>query len=141
MVWEKLRSKNRRNNKYQLWWWWCRLRQRKLNINTEYVLHYEIKTHSLPTEWVSTTRRKFFVVDFGGNMDRRYSEGNKENQELRLNIVTDTVHGTAICFRTPLTLSSGWLSWSSRFLGQSSSVVPKGFCFEYRQTYFTSVST
>jgi len=25
-------------------------------------------------------------------MDRRYSEGNKENHELRLNIVTDTVY-------------------------------------------------
>jgi hypothetical protein len=64
-----------------------------LNINTEYDLHNQIKTHSLTTEWVSTTRRKFFVVGFGGNMDRRYSEGNKENHELRVNIVTETVHG------------------------------------------------
>lgn len=63
-----------------------------MNINTEYVLHNQTKTHTLPTEWVSTIRRKFFVVDFGGNMDRRYSEGNKENHELRLNIVTDTVY-------------------------------------------------
>ena len=35
---------NNNNNK-------VRLRQRKLNINTEYVLHKQIKTHSLPTEW------------------------------------------------------------------------------------------
>jgi len=59
-----------------------RLRQTKLNINTGYVLHNQIKTHSLTTEWVSTTRRKFFVVDFSGNMDRRSSECNKENYEM-----------------------------------------------------------
>ena len=60
----------------------------------------------------------FFVLDFGGNMGRRYSVGNKETHELRVNIVTETVlyctcsanrTGTAICCRTSLTLSSCWL--------------------------------
>jgi hypothetical protein len=47
--------------------------------------------HSLAKEWVSTTRRKMCVVDFGGNTDRRNSEGNKENHELRVNNVTEIV--------------------------------------------------
>jgi hypothetical protein len=41
-------NNNNNNNKVLL-------RQRKLNINTEYVLHNQTKTHSLTTEWVTTT--------------------------------------------------------------------------------------
>ena len=84
------------------------LRQREFNINAEYVPHYQIKPHSLTTEWVSTTRRKFFVVDFGGNMDRRYSEVNKKNHELRVNIVTGTAHGPLTELALPSAVGHPW---------------------------------
>jgi hypothetical protein len=92
------------------------------NINTEYVLHNQIKKHSLAT---------------GGLSNTRYSDRNNENHELRVNIVTQTAlaplrrTGTAIVsFLTSLTLSSCWLSCNHSFLGPSTSVLRKGFCFE-----------